>query len=230
MFCAECGKEVKEDAKFCGSCGWAVPAVPDAARGTPPAYPSRPWAVPPDAPAAGPAINKKVLAAILAVAAAIAIVAVVMLQGIRSKNASGSGASGPDSALSAAPAPNASAFTAEEPVFFSGSIAYEGSVNNGTIPVRMELTFSGGELVKGYAAYTNYSGQEGYRPMRLEYKLEGASLFLFEYGDTGTYNKTYYELFSYDPGQTALSGQFVNEQTSRVFDVSLAKSITPLWY
>ena len=28
MFCPQCGKDIKDDARFCGNCGWAVPAVP----------------------------------------------------------------------------------------------------------------------------------------------------------------------------------------------------------
>jgi hypothetical protein len=28
MFCPQCGKAIKEGAKFCGECGWAVPAAP----------------------------------------------------------------------------------------------------------------------------------------------------------------------------------------------------------
>jgi predicted amidophosphoribosyltransferase len=28
MFCPQCGKEVKDGAKFCENCGWAVPAAP----------------------------------------------------------------------------------------------------------------------------------------------------------------------------------------------------------
>ena len=28
MFCEQCGKEVKDDAKFCGECGWAIDAAP----------------------------------------------------------------------------------------------------------------------------------------------------------------------------------------------------------